>query len=83
MVLGQSSTDAILHFTNMTEDIPEPGEFHSSLLGLFGQEGAVSLERTIFKDLVTRLKGSLDFLDTEETFDFDAAMRAAEKGMGT
>ena len=83
MVLGQSSADAILHFTDMTEDIPEPGELHTSLLELFGQEGALSLERTIVKDLVTRLKGSLDFLNTEDAFDFDAAMGAAEKGMST
>src|ERR1700733_8990233 len=83
MVLGQSSTDAILHFTNITENVPDPGEFHNSLLGLFGQEGAVSLERTIVKDLLTRLKGPLDFLDTEDPFDFDAAINAAEKEMRT
>jgi len=37
----------------------------------------------MFKDLVTRLKGSVDFLNTEGPFDFDAAISAAERGMST
>jgi hypothetical protein len=40
----------------------------------------LSLERAIVKDLATRLKWSLDLIDIEGAFDFDATMRAVEKG---
>ena len=58
VVLGRSSTIAILRFTNMSDYLPDPGEFHDKLLGLFGQDGASSLERTIVKDLATKLNWS-------------------------
>jgi hypothetical protein len=80
-VLGPSSTDAILQFAKMTDDLPPHAEFHKSLLELFGEDGAVSLERAIVKDLAERMRWSLDLLDIDGTFDFEATMRAAEKNI--
>ena len=79
-VLGQSGTAAVLFHMKMAHGLPAPGEFHTRLLALFGAQGTVSLERAIVKDLATRLKWSLDLLNIEGAFDFDATMRAVEKG---
>lgn len=79
-VLGQSGTAAVLSHMKMAHGLPEPGEFHKKLLSLFGAQGTLSLERAIVKDLATRLKWSLDLLNIEGVFDFDATMRAVSKG---
>jgi hypothetical protein len=79
-VLGQSGTAAVLSHMKMAHNLPEPGEFHRKLLALFGAQGTLSLERAVVKDLATRLKWSLDLLNIEGAFDFDATMRAVEKG---
>jgi hypothetical protein len=80
-VLGPSSTDAILQFAKMTDDLPHHREFHESLVELFGEDGAESLERAIVKDLAERMKWSLEPLNIDGTFDFEATMRAAEKNI--
>ena len=80
-VLGPTSTDAILQFAKLTDDLPEHREFHKSLVKLFGEDGAVSLERAIVKDLAERMRWSLDLLSIDGTFDFEATMRAAEKNL--
>jgi hypothetical protein len=59
----------------MTNNLPDPAEFHKKLLSLFGAQGTLSLERAIVKDLLTRLKWALDLLSLQEDFDFDATMR--------
>jgi hypothetical protein len=79
-VLGQSGTAAVLFHLKGGSGLPKPGEFHSRLLALFGPQGTLSLERAIVKDLALRLKWSLDVLDIEGAFDFDATMRAVERG---
>ena len=79
-VLGQSGTAAVLVHMKMAQGLPEPGEFHKKLLALFGAQGTLSLERAIVRDLATRLKWSLDLLNIQGTFDFDATMHAVEKG---
>jgi hypothetical protein len=79
-VIGQSGTAAVLFHMKMSHGLPEPGEFHKKLLALFGPQGTLSLERAIVKDLATRLRWSLDLLNIEGVFDFDATMRAVEKG---
>ena len=79
-VLGQSGTAAVLSHMKMARGLPEPGEFHKKLLALFGQQGTISLERAIVRDLAVRLKWSLDLLDIAGTFDFDATMRQVGKG---
>jgi len=81
-VLGQSGTEAVLFHMKMANGLPEPGEFHKKLLALFGPQGSLSLERAIVRDLATRLKWSLDLLNIEGTFDFDATMRKVERGEG-
>ena len=79
-VLGQSGTAAVLFHMKMARGLPAPGEFHKRLLSLFGQQGTLSLERAIVKDLATRLKWSLDLMSIEGTFDFDATMHEVERG---
>jgi hypothetical protein len=79
-VLGQSGTAAVLFHLRTAHGLPNPREFHNRLLALFGPQGTVSLERAIVKDLALRLKWSLDLLDIEGVFDFDATMRVVEKG---
>ena len=79
-VLGQSGTAAVLSHMTTAHGLPKPGEFHNRLLALFGPQGTISLERAIVKDLAIRLKWSLDLLDIEGAFDFDATMRAVKKG---
>jgi hypothetical protein len=79
-VLGQSGTAAVLFHMKMARGLPTPGEFHKRLLSLFGQQGTLSLERAIVKDLATRLKWSLDLMSIEGAFDFDATMREVERG---
>jgi hypothetical protein len=79
-VLGHSGTTAVLFHMKMDAGVPDPAEFHKRLLSLFGPEGTVSLERAIVKDLATRLKWSLGLLNIEGAFDFDATMRAVERG---
>jgi hypothetical protein len=64
----------------MTNDLPDPAEFHRKLLTLFGAQGTLSLERAIVKDLATRLSWSLSLLKMEDSFDFSATMRAIENG---
>ena len=44
----------------MTDNLPDPAEFHKKLLALFGEQGTLSLERAIVKDLAIRLRWSLD-----------------------
>jgi hypothetical protein len=63
----------------MSDGLPDPGEFHDRLLGLFGKDGALSLERTIVKDLATKLRWSTELPPVSGTFDFDAIIRAAAK----
>ena len=65
----------------MTNNLPDPAEFHKNLLALFGPDATVSLERAIVKDLVTRLRWALDLLSIEGTFDFKTTMLKIEKGM--
>jgi hypothetical protein len=79
-VLGQSGADAVLMHMKMTDDLPDPAEFHRKLLALFGAQGTLSLERAIVKDLAARLRWSLSVLKLEDAFDFSATMRAIEKG---
>jgi len=79
-VLGQSGTAAVLFHMKMARGLPEPGEFHTRLVALFGPQGTLSLERAIVRDLATRLKWSLDLLSIEGAFDFDMVMQAVEKG---
>ena len=80
-VLGQSGAAAVLSHMKMTNNLPEPAEFHEKLLVLFGKQATVSLERAIVKDLVTRLRWALDLLNVEGEFDFSATMRTIEKGV--
>ena len=80
-VLGQSGSAAVLSHLKMTDNLPDPVEFHKNLLALFGTQATLSLERAIVKDLARRLKWSLDLLKIEGAFDFNATMRAVEKGV--
>ncbi len=80
-VLGQSGSAAVLSHMKMTDNLPDVVEFHKRLLALFGKQATLSLERAIVKDLATRLKWSLDVLQIEGAFDFNATMRAVEKGV--
>jgi hypothetical protein len=79
-VLGTSGTSAVLFNMQMTRGLPNPAEFHRRLVALFGPAGALSLERAIVKDLAARLKWSLELLNVEGVFDFNAVMSAVEKG---
>jgi len=79
-VLGQSGTEAVLNHMKMTNDLPDPAEFHRKLLALFGAQGTLSLERAIVKDLAIRLRWSLALLKTEDSFDFSAILRSLEQG---
>jgi hypothetical protein len=80
-VLGQSGTGAVLSHMKMTNNLPDPAEFHKKLLSLFGAQGTLSLERAIVKDLLTRLKWALDLLSVQENFDFDATMRKIQSNV--
>ncbi len=80
-VLGQSGAEAVLMHMKMTDNLPDPAEFHKKLLALFGEKGTLSLERAIVKDLAIRLRWSLAVLNKEDSFDFSATMRAIEKGV--
>jgi hypothetical protein len=80
-VLGQCGTSAVLSHLKMTNNLPDPAEFHKKLLVLFGPQGTLSLERAIVKDLLTRLKWALDLLSLQDNFDFDATMRKIEKSV--
>ena len=77
-VLGQSGTAAVLSHLKMTNNLPDPAEFHKKLLALFGAKGALSLEKAIVKDLVRRLKWALDLLNIEGTFDFNEIVRSIQ-----
>ncbi len=79
-ILGKSGTDAVLARMKMTNDLPDPAEFHGKLLALFGAQATLSLERAIVKDLAIRLKWSLALLGIESSFNFSETMRAMEKG---
>ena len=65
----------------MTNNLPDPAEFHKRLLALFGAQGTLSLERAIVRDLATRLSWSLALLKMEDSFDFNETMRALDKGV--
>ena len=80
-VLGQSGTAAVLANMKMTSNLPDPAEFHKKLLALFGKEATLSLERSIVRDLVTRLKWALELLSIEGPFDFNTTMLKIQKGM--
>jgi hypothetical protein len=80
-VLGQSGADAVLMHMKMTNNLPNPAEFHRKLLALFGAQGTLSLERAIVKDLALRLRWSPTVLNMEDSFDFGATMRAMERGV--
>jgi hypothetical protein len=82
-VLGQSGTDAVLVHMKMTDNLPDPAEFHKKLLALFGEKGTLSLERAIVRDLATRLRWSPALLKMEDRFDFSVTMRVLEKGVKT
>ena len=77
-VLGQSGATAVLSHLKMTNNLPDPDEFHKKLLALFGQKGTLSLERAIVRDLVRRLKWALDLLSVEGSFDFNAIVRSMQ-----
>jgi hypothetical protein len=77
-ILGQSGTAAVLSHLQMTDNLPDPAEFHKQLLALFGAKGTLSLERAIVKDLVRRLKWALDLLSVDDTFDFNAIVRSIQ-----
>lgn len=77
-VLGQSGATAVLVHLKMTNNLPDPDEFHKKLLALFGVKGTLSLERAIVRDLVRRLKWALDLLSIEGTFDFNAIVRSMQ-----
>ena len=79
-VLGHSGATAALYHTKMTNNLPDPAEFHKKLLGLFGLEGTLSLERAIVKDLALRLQWSLDLLNIEGSFDFNNTIHAVRSG---
>jgi len=79
-VLGQSGTAAVLTHMKMTNNLPDPAEFHKKLLALFGLEGTLSLERAIVKDLAMRLQWSLDLLNIEGSFDFNNTIHAVRTG---
>jgi hypothetical protein len=79
-VLGHSGAAAVLSHMKMVNNLPDAAMFHKKLLALFGPQGTLSLERAIVKDLAVRLKWSLEVLNVEGAFDFDATMRAVEKG---
>ena len=80
-ILGQSGTESVLLHMKVTEDFPDPAEFHRKLLAIFGAQGTLSLERAIVKDLALRLRWSLDLMKIEGVFDFKATMAAIEKGV--
>jgi len=80
-VLGRSGTEAVLVHIKMTDNLPDSAVFHKKLLALFGVQGTLSLERAIVKDLAIRLKWSLDVLEIEGTFDFNATMLTIEKDL--
>lgn len=80
-VLGQSGAAAVISHMKMTNNLPDPAEFHKKLLALFGEQATLSLERAIVRDLVTRLKWALDLLSIEGTFDFNTTMLKIRKGM--
>jgi hypothetical protein len=65
----------------MTSNLPDPAEFHTRLLALFGEQATLSLERAIVKDLVKRLKWALELLSIEGTFDFSETMLKIRKGV--
>jgi hypothetical protein len=79
-ILGESGTASILFYLKMVDGFPDPPEFDRKLLGIFGVQGAQSLERAIVKDLAMRLKWSLDLMKIEGTFDFNATIAAIERG---
>jgi hypothetical protein len=80
-VLGQSGTAAVLAHMKMTNNLPNPAEFHKKLLTLFGKEATLSLERAIVRDLVKRLKWALELLSIEGPFDFNTTMQKIQKGV--
>jgi sugar (pentulose or hexulose) kinase len=80
-VLGVSGADAVLMHMKMTNNLPNPAEFHRKLLALFGAQGTLSLERAIVKDLAIRLRWSMAVMKKEDGFDFSATMRAIEQGV--
>jgi hypothetical protein len=82
-VLGQSGTAAVLFHMKMTNNLPDPAEFHKKLLTLFGVPGTLSLERAIVRDLLIRLNWALDLLNIHGSFDFDATMNKIVKGVKT
>jgi hypothetical protein len=80
-ILGQSGSTAVLSHMKVTNNLPDPAEFHKKLLVLFGEQATISLERAIVRDLILRLKWALDLLSIEGTFDFNATMLKIQKGM--
>jgi hypothetical protein len=80
-VLGVSGTTSVLSHMKMLEDLPDAAKLHSKLVTIFGEQGTLSLERAIVKDLATRLKWSLDLMKIEGAFDFKATMSSIEKGV--
>src|SRR5487761_1078159 len=80
-VLGRSGTEAVLVHIKMTDNLPDPIEFHKKLLALFGAQGTLSLERAIVKDLAIRFEWSLDLLKIEGTFDFKETIGALREDL--
>jgi hypothetical protein len=80
-VLGESGAAAVLTHLKMTNNLPDPAEFHKKLLALFGEQATLSLERAVVKDLVKRLKWALELLSIEGPFDFSATMHRIQKGV--
>jgi hypothetical protein len=80
-VLGASGTTSVLFHVRMEEVLPDAAEFHKKLLVIFGEQGTLSLERAIIKDLATRLRWSLDLMKIEGAFDFEATMTTIERGV--
>ena len=80
-VLGQSGAAAVLTHLKMTDGLPDPVEFHTKLLALFGEQATLSLERAIVKDLVRRLKWAFELLAVEGRFDFSETIDKIQNGM--
>jgi hypothetical protein len=76
-VLGHSGTEAVLAHMKMANGFPSPAEFHAKLLALFGAAGALSLEKAVVKHLT--IGKSLEVLEIDGVFDFDATVNSVRK----
>ncbi|HEV2389877.1 MAG TPA: hypothetical protein VGS04_04050 [Nitrososphaerales archaeon] len=77
-VLGHSGTEAVLVHMKMADGLPDPVEFHTKLLALFGPAGTLSLEKAIVKNLA--LGKSFEILEIDGVLDFNATIGLVQKG---